>query len=95
MGRKVTSLKKTNQFWNMPLTSFLHHLIIRLNLRNMAHKCVNTWKGGRCHKLNTWYARMWAIIHITIVQIKVPKLTQTCLTPFKDEIFGNSWWCWF
>jgi hypothetical protein len=38
---------------------------------------------------------MWAIIHITIVQIKVAKLTQTYFTPFKDEIFGNSWWCWF
>jgi hypothetical protein len=38
---------------------------------------------------------MWAIIHITIVQINVAKLAQSYLTPFHDEIFGNSWWCWF
>lgn len=25
MGRKVTSLRKTNQFWNMPLKSLLNH----------------------------------------------------------------------
>jgi hypothetical protein len=84
------SMKRANKSWNIPMSSFTHHL----NGKTKAKRCVYTRRRCNCDYMLS-IQECGPSISLQQLKMKIAKITNARVTPFQNGISNNNWWYWF